>query len=68
MQQSLDAMQVALRVLAAITERRPPRAEDVEELQRIAPKGEYASIDEMACRVVEEGIKRHRAKRQAKAV
>lgn len=62
MQESVDAMRVALRVLAAITERRPPDPEDVEVVRRHAPMN-TRRIDDMACAVVEEALKRFRAKR-----
>ncbi len=68
MQQSVDAMRVGLRVLAALTERRQPLSEDVEQLRRLAPPLMYQSVDEMACAVVEDSIKRHRANRDAAGV
>lgn len=45
-------MQVALRVLIAVSERRDPDSEDVEELKRIAPI--YANLphDELTCKVM----------------
>ena len=64
MQESVDAMRVALRVLAAITGRTPPDPKDVELLRRHAPTNEYESVDDMACAVVEEALKRFRAKRE----
>jgi hypothetical protein len=60
MQQSFDAMTTALRVLKAINERRDPDPSDVRELKRLAPFDERLSIDELACRVIENAL-RHRA-------
>ena len=62
MQESVDAIRVALRVLAALTEYRNPDPEDVEKLHQLAPPTADASLDEMACAVVEEALKRRREK------
>jgi hypothetical protein len=64
MQQSVDAMRVALRVLDAFARRCHSDRADVQELRRLAPPMEYISINEMACTVVEEALKRHRRTRQ----
>ena len=64
MQQLVAAIQVALRVLTAITEGRNPAPQDVEALKRLAPTVQYKSIDELACTVVQDALK-HRAKVRA---
>ena len=53
------ALTVALRVLTAITEKRGPNPADVEELRRLAPLSSQASIDELACDVIQQTL-RHR--------
>jgi len=65
MQEAVDAMRVALRVLTAITEHRHPDAIDVENLHRLAPEGAYQSLDEVACAVVEKALERARTRRRA---
>lgn len=65
MDEHVDVMLIALRILVALAEGRQPLPEDAEELLRQAPEGKYASLDELACRVVEEALKRLREKRQA---
>jgi hypothetical protein len=57
-------MMVALRVLTAVADKRQQWPEDVEELCRLAPPGDYGSLDEMARRIVEDGIKRLRERLQ----
>src|SRR5579871_4097470 len=57
-QQSLHEMQLALRVLNAITNHRDPEPADVEELHRLAPSEQGISIDELACRVVTKALQR----------
>jgi hypothetical protein len=58
MQQSLAAMNVALRVLTALTEKRHPDPADVEELRRLAPLHADCPLDELACDVIQEAIRR----------
>ena len=65
MQQFVDAIRPALHVLAALAQRRQPLPGDVEELRRLAPEGEYASLGDMAYRVVEEALRRYTQERQA---
>jgi hypothetical protein len=61
MQHSLHAMQAALRVLAAINEKRHPREADVDILVHFAgPRPAGMSMDEFACDVIQKAI-RHRA-------
>ncbi len=57
MQQSLHAMQTALRVLSALTEKRTPKESDVEELIRIAgAKPAGMGLDEFACDVIQKAL------------
>ncbi len=60
MQQSLSAMQTALRVLTAITYGRQPDPADVADLHSYAgPQPAGIGLDEFACEVVQKAI-RHR--------
>jgi len=56
MQESLAAMQTAIRVLAAITERRHPNPADLDQLRQFKANAESMSPDELACEVIREGI------------
>jgi len=61
MQQSLAAMQLALRVLAAVTHKRVPDPQDVAELRKLGPQTpRNIPVDELACEVIQLAIK-HRA-------
>ena len=54
MQQSLKAMQLALRVLAALTENRYPDPQDVAELRKLAPEApQEFGVAELACEVIQ---------------
>ena len=46
-------MQVALRVLMAITDRQLPAPQDIRELRRLAPLSADTPIDELACEVIQ---------------
>ncbi len=67
MQQGMDAMRVALRVLQAITERHPPDAKDLEELKRLAPLQADQPQDELACDVIKQALQRREEIRRAQA-
>jgi hypothetical protein len=59
MQQSLSAMQTALRVLTAITEGRQPDPADVAALHSYAgPQPAGIDLDEFACKVIQKAIGR----------
>ena len=58
MQQSLDAMKVALRVLQAVTDNHYPDPADVERLKQFAPLLADAPADELASDVIQQAIKR----------
>jgi hypothetical protein len=61
MQQSFHAMETALRVLSALTEKRIPEESDVQELIRIAgTKPAGMGLDEFACAVIQKALN-HRA-------
>ena len=57
MQESLDAMKLALRVLTAICEKREPDAADAEELRHYAPLLGRLPIDEVACEVIQQWLR-----------
>ena len=67
MQASLNAMQTAMRVLSAITERRAPAPADVEELRNLSEgKAKDLPLDELACEVIQVAIRhREQARRMA---
>ena len=59
MQQSLSAMQTALRVLTAITDGRKPDPADVAALYSYAgPQPPGIDLDEFACEVIQRAIRR----------
>jgi hypothetical protein len=60
MQQSLMAMKLALRVLAAITEKQYPDPQNLAALRELAPAAAGMEADELACEVLQMAIK-HRA-------
>jgi hypothetical protein len=67
MQQSLEAMQLALRVLTALTEKRYPDPEDLAHLRQLAPDAAAKKPDELACEVIQNALK-HRAAVREKSV
>ena len=61
MQQSYDAMKIALRVLKALTEKRYADSDDVALLHDLAgSQGRRMGVDELACEVIQQALK-HRA-------
>ena len=58
-------MEVALRVLQAITRRHSPEPADIAELRRLAPLLIDGPLDEMACDVIEQALKRRARLRNA---
>ena len=58
MVESVEAMQIALRVLTALTEKIAPDPADVEALRRLAPSRDHAHLDELACEVIQQALKR----------
>jgi hypothetical protein len=66
MQESLAVMQTALRILTAITENRLPDPADVVALHSYAgPQPEGYDLDEFACAVIQEAMKRRAEVRAA---
>ena len=57
MQNSLDALKVALRVLSACTERRQADPSDLDNLRQYAPDSEKLPPDELACEVIQRALK-----------
>ena len=58
MAESMDAMQVALRVVIALSEKHEPYPADVDALRRFAPLlPDTAPIDEVACEVIQQALR-----------
>jgi hypothetical protein len=53
MQEELERLRVALRVLAAVTEFREPAEMDVQTLRAYAPNFKRQPSDELACEVIQ---------------
>jgi hypothetical protein len=69
MQQSLEMMQLALRVLADITKKRQPNAKDLAALRHLAgPENENTDPDVLACDVIQKAIKRRESVRSAETL
>ena len=60
-------MQLALRVLSALTEKRSPAAEDVAQLRQLAPDAAAKAPDELACEVIHATLKRRAEVRDKKS-
>ncbi len=60
MEDSLEAMQLALRVLKSVNYHKPPDSQDVSELRRLAPEEGNWQIDELACAVIQNALDRSR--------
>jgi hypothetical protein len=65
MQNGLAAMEVALRVLMAINQKRQPNPADLEELHRLAPLLADLPADELACDVIKQALQRRESVRKA---
>jgi hypothetical protein len=66
MQDSLDAMKLALRVLTALTEHRHLEVDEVATLRALAgPKLQSMPLDELACEVIQAALKHRAAARGA---
>jgi len=63
MEPYLESLTLALRVLAAISERRQPAAADADALEILAPDLAGAPLDELACAFVHRSLK-YRAGRE----
>jgi hypothetical protein len=58
MELTLDALKTALRVLTAISERQKPDPGDVEALRTFAPLLANSPLDELACDVIQQALRR----------
>jgi len=65
MEQSLEAMTVAVRVLAALNRKRPPDQGDLDYLGQRAPLSAHLPPDELACEVIQQAVKRRTEVRTA---
>jgi hypothetical protein len=65
MQRSLEVMQTALRVLAAVNAKRHPDSMDIDALRAYAdPQNEDIGLDEFACEVIQKALKERVAARR----
>ncbi|HXT77020.1 MAG TPA: hypothetical protein VN780_12075 [Candidatus Eisenbacteria bacterium] len=68
MSHDLDAMKLALRILAALNEHRAPDQADVQMLRSLAHNDErFSDLDELACDVLQVALKQRAAARRAAA-
>ncbi len=59
MEVATEALKTALRVLTAVSEKKEPDPADVDELKRLSPLlADSSSLDEMACDVILQAMKR----------
>jgi hypothetical protein len=64
MQESYDAIKLAVRVLEALTEQRYPYHGDIAALRAIAgPQAQNVTDDELACKVIHDALDRRAAVR-----
>jgi hypothetical protein len=61
----IDPMRTALRVLSAVLEGHPPPPSDVESLHKFAPLLKDGPVDELACDVIQQAMKRRAQLRRA---
>jgi hypothetical protein len=57
MRQNLETMQIAVRVLSALMEKRDPDPADVQKLRECAPSLAHEPLDELACDVMRNALK-----------
>jgi len=67
MEQAVETLRLALRVLMAIIDRRCPEPHDVAALQRLAPSGEPTPLDELACDLIQKAVQQRATARAAGA-
>jgi len=65
MENALEAMKTAMRVLAAVNDKQEPDAADLDELRRLAPLLAALPPDELACDVIKQALQRRDALRKA---
>ena len=69
MDRPFNAMKTALRVLTALTDNQFPNPPDVSELKKLAPHLADAPLDELACEVIQQELKRReKARRHAASI
>ena len=56
-QSGFDEMKLALRVLAALNDKRSPDPADLNRLRLLAPPAAYLPTDELACEVILRALK-----------
>ena len=67
MQKSLEVMETALRVLAAVNSKRHPDSADIDALRAYAgPQADVMGLDEFACEVIQKALKQRAKARAAK--
>jgi hypothetical protein len=65
MEPSLEAMTIAVRVLAALNWKQRPDQGDLDYLRRHAPLSAHLPPDELACEVIQQAVKRRTEARTA---
>jgi hypothetical protein len=65
MEQSLEAMTTAVRVLRALNRKQPPDPGDLDYLRQAAPVSAHLPPDELACEVIQQAVKRRTEVRTA---
>ena len=58
MQQSLEALETALRILSAINAKDHPDPADIDALRACWPQRDGVGLDEFACEVIQKALKR----------
>ena len=67
MQKSLEVMETALRVLAAVNTKRHPDLVDIDALRAYGgPQADDVGLDEFACEVIHKALKQRAAARRAR--
>jgi len=64
-EKNAEAMVIALRVLSAVTQGHTPDPTDVQALRRYEPRLDGAPVDELACEVIQQTVKRRLESRKA---
>jgi hypothetical protein len=63
---ALPILELGLRVLTAITERRDPSPDDLAQLRKLVPDStDDEPVDELACRVIEKAVRDLRLRAKA---
>jgi hypothetical protein len=64
MKQAAETLEIALRVLMAITDRHYPEPDDVAALERLAPWSGPMPLDELACELIQGAVQRQFPRRR----